>query len=265
MTLEEHSIFVLPSWVSHFFQNVLPYLLVFAVGKVVLDKVRAREEPDPSDPSFSSRFVRFFFFGPPADIPRTVSAQKVEPANGSQESFAARSAKLIFCTFGLLASFLSWGVLQERIMTSNYDTGKFTSSNFMVFCSRAVGLLISLAVVNLTEQPRLKAPFYKYSFTSLSNVLSSFCQLEALKYLSFPTQVLGKSSKLIPVMIMGIVIQKKSYPAYEYAVALFILAGVALFMISEKSSQVDQENETTLAGLILLVGYLTFDSFTSQW
>ena len=30
---------------------------------------------------------------------------------------------------------------------------------------------------------------FRYSYCSLSNILSSWCQYEALKYISFPTQV----------------------------------------------------------------------------
>jgi hypothetical protein len=33
------------------------------------------------------------------------------------------------------------------------------------------------------------APLYQFSFCSISNILSSWCQYEALKYVTFPTQV----------------------------------------------------------------------------
>ncbi|CAN0363362.1 unnamed protein product, partial [Ectocarpus sp. 13 AM-2016] len=37
--------------------------------------------------------------------------------------------------------------------------------------------------------PRSKALAYEYSFPAVSNMLSSWCQYEALKYVTFPTQV----------------------------------------------------------------------------
>uniref|UniRef100_A0A7S3PP77 Adenosine 3'-phospho 5'-phosphosulfate transporter 1 n=1 Tax=Aplanochytrium stocchinoi TaxID=215587 RepID=A0A7S3PP77_9STRA len=258
---------LLPLWLSNFVETVGLYLVVFFVGYHVLKHFQRRGPPDPSDPAFKSRMIRFFFFGPPEELPQDEIVREKDKVTSTKpkESVGVRALKLLFCTCGLLISFLSWGVVQERVMTTEYQTGRFTSSNFMVFCSRIVGLAFAISVTQLTEQPRLKAPFYKYSFTSLSNVLSSFCQLEALKYLSFPTQVLGKSSKLIPVMVMGKIIQKKTYPLYEYVVAVIILIGVAIFVISEKGEKANKEQETTFAGLVLLVGYLTFDSFTSQW
>ena len=60
---------------------------------------------------------------------------------------------------------------------------------------------------------RVSLPFHKYAFASFSNIMSSWCQYEALKYVSFPTQVVSKSSKLIPVMIMGKILADKNVQA----------------------------------------------------
>ena len=48
---------------------------------------------------------------------------------------------------------------------------------------------------------------------------------------SLPAQVLGKSCKPIPVMVMGAFLGKK-YPLKKYANVALIVAGVALFMQS---------------------------------
>eukprot|EP00971_Amphidinium_carterae_P116650 2310609-Amphidinium_carterae.1 len=47
------------------------------------------------------------------------------------------------------------------------------------------------------------APLWKYLVISLTNVYASTCQYEALKYVSFPVQMLGKSFKMMPVMMWG--------------------------------------------------------------
>ena len=47
------------------------------------------------------------------------------------------------------------------------------------------------------------APSYTYAAISLSNVVATTCQYEALKYVTFPLQTLGKCAKMIPVMIWG--------------------------------------------------------------
>ncbi|KAG8172270.1 hypothetical protein JTE90_025659 [Oedothorax gibbosus] len=62
--------------------------------------------------------------------------------------------------------------------------------------------------------------------------MSSWFQYEALKYVSFPTQVLSKASKIIPVMIMSKIISKKSYKYHEYATAVVISIGTGIFLLS---------------------------------
>lgn len=51
----------------------------------------------------------------------------------------SKTAKFIICFAGLQISYVSWGVVQEKIMTMNYSFGKFTSS--------AVTLLLFLIVL----------------------------------------------------------------------------------------------------------------------
>lgn len=42
------------------------------------------------------------------------------------------------------------------------------------------------------SQPVHVPPIYLHSFASFSNVISSWCQYEALKYVSFPVQVVSR-------------------------------------------------------------------------
>ena len=75
---------------------------------------------------------------------------------------------------------------------------KFTNSQFLVFMNRISAFLVAGCVLFIKDQPRHMAPCYKYSFSSFSNIMSSWFQYEALKFVSFPTQVIAKSTKVIP-------------------------------------------------------------------
>ena len=67
-------------------------------------------------------------------------------------------------------------------------------------------------------------------------------------------------------MLVGVVINKKSYPMLDYIEALIITAGVALFTFSEKSGAHSGESKSdSMYGIILIGFYLACDSFTSQW
>ncbi|XP_033631924.1 adenosine 3'-phospho 5'-phosphosulfate transporter 1-like isoform X2 [Asterias rubens] len=181
-----------------------------------------------------------------------------------------KAMMLIFCVIGLQGSYLTWGVLQERIMKHEYGKDetnpgeKFNNSQFLVFMNRILAFTAAGVVVLLTNQPRHSAPMYKYSYSSLSNIMSSWCQYEALKFVSFPTQVLAKASKIIPVMLMGKVVSGKTYEYYEYVTAGMISIGVAMFLLSQKEGS-GSTTVTTFSGVIILIGYMVFDSFTSNW
>jgi adenosine 3'-phospho 5'-phosphosulfate transporter B2 len=66
---------------------------------------------------------------------------------------------------------------------------------------------------------------YRFSFCATSNLLSSVCQYEALKYVSFPTQVLAKSCKMVPVMLMGYAVSRRGYSTLDWLVALAVTGG----------------------------------------
>lgn len=149
---------------------------------------------------------------------------------------------LSFYFFGLQISFLSWGILQEKVMTQKYEnanneSGYFKDSQFLVFVNRILAFCMSGIVVLCKRQSRHKCPMFKYSFCSLSNIMSSWCQYEALKYVSFPHQVLAKAAKTIPVMIMGKIVSRTKYEYYEYVTAIILSIGMLFFMLDAGNDQ----------------------------
>ncbi|CAJ1331870.1 unnamed protein product [Effrenium voratum] len=113
---------------------------------------------------------------------------------------------------GIIVALWVYGLLQERIMSQPYDGVMFGDSVFLVFCNRFVAIWFGLGMATAQgEEVGLKAPVWRYMIVSLSNVFATTCQYEALKYVSFPVQMLGKSFKMMPVMLWGIVISSKRY------------------------------------------------------
>merc|ERR1712003_558286 len=96
-----------------------------------------------------------------------------------------------------------------------------------------------------------------------SNTMSSWSQYASLRYVSFPVQTVFKSSKIIPVMVMGKVLKGTSYPRSQYLEAFLITVGVAVFSVASKPS--DKDTSTEILGLLFMCMYICFDCFTSQW
>lgn len=168
-----------------------------------------------------------------------------------------------------MISYLTWGVLQEKIMTQEYvnNEGKkshFTDSQFLVFFNRLLALIVATTYLILKKQLKQTTPLFKYSYASFSNIMSAWSQYEALKFVNFPTQVLAKSTKIIPVMLMSKIISRTKYDFHEYVTAGLISIGMVCFLTGS-ADESKHSPATTITGLFLLVLYLVFDSFTSNW
>lgn len=186
--------------------------------------------------------------------------------------FFRQAGKFALCFCGLQASYLTWGYMQELIMTTQFTptdrvpSGKFPSAAFCVFSNRFLAVIVAAIAVKIKHGSLFDnntAPLWAFTPCALSNTMSSWSQYASLKYVSFPVQTVFKSSKIIPVMMMGKFLKGTSYPLTQYAEALLITIGVAIFSIASKNPS--KNADTEFIGLIFLLMYISFDSFTSQW
>jgi len=172
-----------------------------------------------------------------------------------------------FYAAGIIGCLLVYGLLQERIMSEPYgESGDiFKVSVFLVLCNRIVAVCFSSGMMfGKGEAIKNMAPLWKYCAISLSNVGATWCQYEALKYVSFPVQMLGKSFKMMPVMIWGIIISQKSYGWRDWAVAAAVTGGVTEFLMTG-SIKAKHSTGTGSYGLFLLLVFLGLDGFTSTF
>lgn len=67
-------------------------------------------------------------------------------------------------------------------------------------------------------------------------------------------QVLGKSAKPIPVMILGILFARKRYPWAKFLFVLMIVLGVAMFLYKDSGQSKKSDSDSLIGmGEILLV------------
>ncbi|KAL3518259.1 hypothetical protein ACH5RR_020848 [Cinchona calisaya] len=179
--------------------------------------------------------------------------------------------KGIFAVTGIMSTLVIYGVLQEKIMRVPYGPHKeyFRYSLFLVFCNRISTSAVSAGVL-LGSKKVLDpvAPLYKYCIVSVSNILTTTCQYEALKYVSFPIQTLAKCAKMIPVMLWGTIIMQKKYFMKDYALAFLVTVGCSIFILFPAAGDISpysRGRESTVWGVSLMLGYLGFDGFTSTF
>lgn len=81
------------------------------------------------------------------------------------------------------------------------------------------------------ESAKPAAPFYSYGIVSMSNLISTLCQYESLKYVTFAAQTIVKSTKMIPTLFMGRIVFKKPISSSDLSIACIISLGITIFML----------------------------------
>ncbi|ESK89231.1 udp-galactose transporter [Moniliophthora roreri MCA 2997] len=90
----------------------------------------------------------------------------------------------------------------------------------------------------------------------------------ALSYISYPAMVLGKSCKLVPVMIMNVLLYKRRFAPHKYLVVFMVTTGITIFMgfggdknkHKSKSSSQDSDNPyASIIGIAYLLINLALD------
>lgn len=189
----------------------------------------------------------------------------------SVEAAIAKAAQCVFYGVGIIAMLGVYGVVQERIMSEPYvDIGGnstfFRASVFLVLCNRLVAIVYAMGMVAVKgESYRTAAPLWKYFAISMSNVAATTMQYEALKFVSFPVQMLGKSFKMMPVMIWSIIISGKTYKLPDWFIAAMVTLGVTLFLMTGVINAKHSDKDSSFWGLLCMLAYLAADSFTSTF
>ena len=90
----------------------------------------------------------------------------------------------------------------------------------------------------------------------------------ALSHISYPTMVLGKSCKLVPVMIMNVLLYRRKFAPHKYLVVTLVTIGITAFMglgdASAKSGKQKGNAQSSLWGIFLLLINLIIDGATNS-
>jgi solute carrier family 35 (UDP-galactose transporter), member B1 len=195
---------------------------------------------------------------------------------GHAPSPRRQAVELVVCTAGIYGCYLKYGLLQERIYAFPYANGEqFQYSAFLVAVQTAANALVALLVILASSlfghaaatDPKPSSPtkavwppLGEYAIVALSYLAAMLFSFSALNHMSYPVQALGKSSKMIPVMLMGVVIRRRRYAFREYFCVFLVTAGVALF--SFKPAKPGATDQTSPLGVALLLGSLLMDGIT---
>lgn len=166
--------------------------------------------------------------------------------------------KFLFYAAGIGLSYWYYGILQEKITRTKHvpDGATFTCTMTLVLLQCIVNSLFArfmLAYVYDQGVDRTKKNYYR--ICSLTYLIAMVSSNMALRHVNYPTQVVGKSCKPIPIMILGVLIGGKRYAIKKYLFILLIVLGVALFMYKREIilSGLFKMNENESSGIFNLI------------
>uniref|UniRef100_A0A7S0ER98 Uncharacterized protein n=1 Tax=Phaeocystis antarctica TaxID=33657 RepID=A0A7S0ER98_9EUKA len=169
-------------------------------------------------------------------------------------------AKLAFACAGIFLSFSYFAVLQEDVYKKPYGGEYFKYTFLALVCERGINAAIGAMGVLCLGGSGLKIPLLDILWSGTSQMFAMAGSNEALRYVSYPTQVLGKSCKMVPVMAGGLLLGGKSYTVFEYLQVVLITGGVVVFNFGGKKKGGGSADSPY--GLGLIAFSLLMDAFT---
>ncbi|CAF3734280.1 unnamed protein product [Rotaria sp. Silwood1] len=126
--------------------------------------------------------------------------------------------------------YLAYGYLQELLFTLE----DFRNTSWFLSCYQffIYGILsfIQLGFSGLSQR---RASYRAYLILASLTVATMGLSNHSVGYLNYPTQVMFKCCKLIPVLIGGIIIQKKKFNRYDVAAAFCMSIGLVFFTLAD--------------------------------
>ena len=180
--------------------------------------------------------------------------RNAEPARvwGVPLRFADERTLAYFLGTGAVVCYLAFTATQEGVFASmgGAHGGMVTLVTTAVYC-----VLALFERVRSGEMHR-KGSWRDYFILAACTSGGMYATNAALAYLNYTTRIVAKSSKVIPTMLLGTVMQGRRYAASEYAAAGMLVVGIALFTMGD----VDTLPSFEVKGIILIAVALCLDS-----
>ncbi|XP_020085342.1 UDP-galactose/UDP-glucose transporter 4-like [Ananas comosus] len=161
--------------------------------------------------------------------------------------------QFLICSSGFFFGYLVNGVCEEYV----YNRLHFSYGWYFTFVQGFVYLGLIYMQGFTTEN--MVNPWRTY--VKLAAVLMGSHGLTkgSLAFLNYPAQLMFKSTKVLPVMVMGAFIPglRRKYPVHEYISAILLVIGLILFTLADAQASPN----FSIVGVVMVSGALVMDSF----
>lgn len=163
--------------------------------------------------------------------PHIKSVEELRVLGINLSSFSPPTQFLI-CVMGVFVFYLIYGYLQELIFSLE---GFKPFGWYLTLVQFGFYSAFGLVELQLTQDKRRRIPGKTYMIIAFLTVATMGLSNTSLGYLNYPTQVIFKCCKLIPVMVGGIFIQGKRYNLADVSAAACMSLGLIWFTLADST------------------------------
>lgn len=161
--------------------------------------------------------------------------------------------QFLICSSGFFFGYLVNGICEEYV----YNRLQFSYGWYFTF----VQGFVYLALIRLQgfTMKHMVNPWRTYVRLSAVLMGSNGLTKGSLAFLNYPAQIMFKSTKVLPVMIMGAFIPglRRKYPFHEYVSAVMLVIGLILFTLADAQTSPN----FSMIGVAMVSSALIMDAF----
>ena len=179
---------------------------------------------------------------------------------------AYESAKLAFNVVGVWLSFVAFGWALEGLTRTKFgDEGERWAYYNVLILMQCIGNVVVSGLVLLVTGQSMRGGVRSQSYALVGAAMLGAHKfgIGALRYVSYPVQVLCKSCKPVPVLLGEAIVAGERHKPHKYIAVVLLVSGVATFMLNRPGKgtkgAVFEWNEDTAYGLLLLAAALCCD------
>lgn len=141
--------------------------------------------------------------------------------------------QFIVCCGGVFALYILYGYFQELIFSLDGFKPHGWYLTLIQFGYCTIFGYLERQILNPDQCGARKIPMKTYALLAFLTLGTMGLSNSSLGYLNYPTQVIFKCCKLVPVLIGSILIQKKSHGPLDFLAAIAMCIGLATFTLGK--------------------------------
>jgi len=144
-------------------------------------------------------------------------------------SHLPRTSQFTILSTAVFVFYVMYGVVMEKL----FLIPGLKKEGFFLTLVQFIFYTIMAKFEMLHKRQKRRIPLKTYALLAGATLTTMSLSNASLGYLNYPTQVVFKCCKLIPVLIGGIILQRKKFSIMDFVAAMSMCIGLAIFTLAD--------------------------------